>query len=838
MSKQSHHSEQTHCQGSQPEHWQDPVCGMTVKPSSPHRYDYRGQTYHFCCAGCLNKFQSDPEAYLAAPKDQSESGGCCHHGVSTTPKTSTSASTTGRYGCPMCPEQEQDGPGICGECGMALEPLGPPMQSTRTLYVCPMHLNIQQETPGNCPICGMALEPKIVETETPNAELQDMLKRFWLSLILTLPVFVLAMFGGMIPESTWPESFTPQARQMTEAALATPVVWWCGWPFLQRAWISIQSLRLNMFTLIGLGVLVAWGYSLVAGFAPQWFPAGMRSDDGLVSVYFEAAAVITTLVLLGQVLELKARHQTSSAIRMLLSLAPKTARRIDASGMESEVPTSALQPGDRVRIRPGEKIPVDGQVLEGQSHLDESMMTGESMPVAKHVGDRVIGGTLNGSGGLVMEVTSVGEDTLLSHIVALVSEAQMSRAPVQKLVDRVAGYFVPTILLIALVTFAVWFSLGPEPVLAHALVNAIAVVIIACPCALGLATPMSIMVGTGKGAMHGVLIKHADALEALHKVDTLVLDKTGTLTEGQPKVQSVMAVDAQAMGQNDVLAWAASLEQQSEHPLGKAVVEAAEIKNLSLPDTTDFQSVTGQGVQARIDGRRVALGNQGLLAHLNINLDAKLEHQTHQLRSQGETVMYLAVDDQVVGFLGVADPIKNHAKETLDALRQSGLNIVMLTGDHQATAQAIARQLDIDAFHAGVMPKDKATVIKQLQNEGKLVAMAGDGVNDAPALAQATVGIAMGTGTDVAIESAGVTLVKGDLQGLLRARRLSAMTMRNIRQNLWFAFLYNALGVPIAAGVLYPFFGLLLSPMIAAAAMSLSSVSVISNALRLRYASL
>ena len=737
----------------------------------------------------------------------------------------------------MCPGQEQDGPGICGECGMALEPMGRPRLPTRTVYACPMHLGVQQDHPGSCPECGMALEPMTVEIEAPNEELLDMQRRFWISFGLSLPVFLMAMLGGVLA-GVWPQWLDAGARQWAQAVLATPVVLWCGWPFLQRGWLSLVHMRLNMFTLIGLGVLVAWAYSGVALLAPQWFPAPMRENSGLVAVYFEAAAVITTLVLLGQVLELRARGRTRSAIRSLLNLSPKTARRVEKDQREHDIPISNVRVGDVLRIRPGEKIPTDGVVIDGESHVDESMLTGEPIPVAKASRDKLVGGALNGSGSLLMRVESVGEDTLLAQIVGLVSEAQMSRAPVQKLVDQVAAYFVPVVIAVSVSTFLAWTLWGPEPTLAYAVVNAVAVLIIACPCALGLATPMSIMVGTGRGALQGVLIKNAEALEALHKVDTLVVDKTGTLTLGKPTLQKVLVVDESLDDESSILELAASLEAGSEHPLATAIVNGARDRGVQTRAVSDFNSVTGEGVTGKLDGYAIALGNATLMETLQIGHAGALQDAADQLRAQGHTVMFVAREQQLIGCISVSDPIKANARDTMDELHQAGLRVVMVTGDHDQTAQAIARQLGIDAVHAGVLPQDKAAIIKNMQAEGRLVAMAGDGINDAPALAQATVGIAMGTGTDIAMESAGITLVKGDLSGILRARRLSIATLHNIRQNLWFAFLYNALGVPVAAGVLYPVFGILLSPMIAAAAMSLSSVSVIANALRLRHVSL
>jgi len=700
-----------------------------------------------------------------------------------------------------------------------------------TEYTCPMHPEIVQDGPGSCPKCGMALEPSTVTVDAgPEPELIDMTRRFWGSAALALPVLLLAMVADLAPG--WlPAGLSMRAIQWIELVLATPVVLWGGWPLLVRGWRSVATWNLNMFTLIGLGVSVAWGYSLVALIAPQLFPPSMRLADGSVPVYFEAAAVITTLVLLGQVLELRARGSTNAAIRLLLGLAPNSARRVRDDGSEETIPLDQVQPGDRLRVRPGEKVPVDGTVISGSSHVDESMVTGEPMPVAKAEGDRLIGATLNGTGSLVMRAERVGADTLLAQIVRMVAEAQRSRAPIQRLADLVAAWFVPAVVAVAVVAFTVWLVWGPEPRLAHALVNAVAVLIIACPCALGLATPMSIMVGTGKGASLGVLIKNAEALEVLERVDTLVVDKTGTLTQGRP---ALVSVEAEAgVGEDALLRLAAGLERASEHPLATAIVAGAEERGLALADAEDFESVTGQGVSGLVEGRVVVIGTQGYLAGLDIDIGT-LEPAAESRRDQGETVVFVAVDGRAAGLLGVADPIKDGTPEAIRELRAAGLAVVMLTGDSQTTAAAVARRLGIDRFEAEVLPARKAELVARLQAERQRVAMAGDGINDAPALARADVGIAMGSGTDVAMESAGVTLIKGDLRGILRARRLSHAVMRNIRQNLFFAFVYNGLGVPVAAGVLYPFFGLLLSPMIAAAAMSFSSVSVIGNALRMR----
>jgi Cu+-exporting ATPase len=693
-----------------------------------------------------------------------------------------------------------------------------------------MHPEVVQDHPGNCPKCGMALEPVTVGVEENNKELIDMSRRFWICTVLALPVFFLAMIADMMP-SWLPDWLSLRAVQWIEFALATPVVLWGGWPFFVRGWQSVRTWNLNMFTLIALGVSVAWVYSVAALLFPQIFPPVMQMEGGLVAVYFEAAAVITALVLLGQVLELRARSRTNAAIQMLLGLAPNTARIVRKDGAEEDIPLEHVQPGDILRVRPGEKVPVDGTVVDGESNVDESMVTGEPIPIVKSAGERLIGATVNGTGSLLMRAEKVGADTLLAQIVHMVAEAQRSRAPIQKLADVVAGYFVPAVVGVAVSAFIVWWVWGPEPRLAHAIVNAVAVLIIACPCALGLATPISIMVGTGRGATAGVLIKNAEALEIMEKVDTLVVDKTGTLTEGKP---TLVAVQAEAgFTEKEVLRIAASLERASEHPLAAAIVRGAEEKGIDLVKTDHFQSVTGKGVTGEVDGSTVAAGNVSLLESLGIGT-SDLSERADSLRAEGKTVMLIAINGKAAGLIGVADPIKDSTAEAVRDLHAEGIRIVMLTGDNHITAKAVADKLGIDQVHAQVFPEQKAELIKQLQADGRIVAMAGDGINDAPALAQARVGIAMGTGTDVAIESAGVTLVKGDLRGIVRARRLSRATMRNIRQNLFFAFIYNTAGVPIAAGVLYPFFGILLSPMIAAAAMSFSSVSVIVNSLRLR----
>jgi len=697
-----------------------------------------------------------------------------------------------------------------------------------------MHPEVVQDHPGNCPKCGMALEPRVATTEEDNAELNDMTRRFWACVVLVIPIFFSAM-GSEI----WPEAFneviSPRTRQWLEMILATPVVLWGGWIFFVRGWQSVMTRNLNMFTLIGLSMAVAWSYSVIATLAPEIFPASVRLASGRVPVYFEAAAVITALVLLGQVLELRARSHTNAAIKILLGLAPKTACIIQVDGSEENIPLEHVLPGNTLRIRPGEKIPVDGTVIEGTSNVDESMVTGEPIPVEKFAGTKLIGATVNGTGSLIMKAEKVGADTLLAQIVHMVAEAQRSRAPIQRLVDIVAAYFVPAVVIIAVLTLIVWGLWGPEPRLAHAVINSVAVLIIACPCALGLATPMSIMVGTGKGAMLGVLFKNAESLEVMKKVDTLVVDKTGTLTEGKPRLMSTLALDN--FDEDELLRMAASLERASEHPLAEAIVGGAKDKQIELSPVDDFQSITGKGVTGKVDGHNVALGNLKLLETFNIDA-GDLPQRADALRSEGQTVMLLAVDGKAAGTIGVADPIKETTPSAIAALHKEGLKVVMLTGDSEATAKAVANKLNIDDVQADVLPEQKTQVVKSLQAQGKVVAMAGDGINDAPALAQADVGIAMGTGTDVAMESAGVTLVKGDLRGIVRARRLSRATMGNIKQNLFFAFIYNTLGVPVAAGVLYPVFGLLLSPMIAAVAMSFSSVSVISNALRLRRARL
>ncbi|WP_417498796.1 heavy metal translocating P-type ATPase [Methylophaga sp.] len=811
----------------------DPVCGMQVdETSAKYQTSYKHKNYAFCSQHCLNNFKADPEFYLNKPETESAKS-CCSgkhdHQPSSDKHQHTHADAKGDYICPMCEGVRNDGPGSCPKCGMALEPENPVSTNQKTEYTCPMHPEVIQDEPGDCPICGMALEATTVEVEPDNSEYKDMLKRFIIGGVLALPVFLIAMLLEMAP-SFFPVNTSIQQWHWAEFILATPVVFWAGWPFLVRAVQSVKTGHLNMFTLIGLGVSVAWTYSIIALLFPGVFPVSMQ-HDGVVAVYFEAAAVITVLVLLGQVLELRARSQTNTAIKLLMDLAPKTARKVTDCGHEKDIPLDQVKVGDKLRIRPGEKIPVDGLVIEGESHIDESMVTGEAMPVNKKVDDKLVGGTVNGTGSLLMQAEKIGSDTLLSQIVKMVAEAQRSRAPIQKLVDKVAAYFVPTVIAVAVITFIVWFVVGPDPKLAHALINAVAVLIIACPCALGLATPMSIMVGTGRGAAHGVLIKNAEALESMEKIDTLVVDKTGTLTQGKPELSAMEAVDG--FEKNALLQWAASLEQHSEHPLATALIAAAKKQNLSLAEAKQFQSHTGQGISGSVDGKSILFGNKALMQANKIDVSG-LESRAEALREQGDSVMLLAVDGQAAGLVAVADPIKDTTKAAIDALHKEGIRIVMLTGDNHVTANAVAKQLNIDEVHADVQPEQKNQHIKDLQSQGRIVAMAGDGINDAPALAQANIGIAMGTGTDVAVESAGMTLVKGDLRGIYQALKLSRATMKNIGQTLFFAFIYNSLGVPVAAGILYPFFGLLLSPMVAAAAMSLSSVSVIGNALRLR----
>ena len=802
----------------------DPVCGMRVSPAAAKASTlYLGKSYFFCCAGCKTKFEANPEGYLHREAQLPEKA------ATTKPR----AGTQGEYTCPMDPEVKQLEPGACPKCGMALEPVTITPPTTRTEYTCPMHPEIVCSEPGSCPICGMALEPRQVTVEEANPELDDMTRRFWISVALALPLLAL-MASELLPGMPLQHLFSARAWAWIELTLATPAVLWCGWPFFERAWQSVVYRSPNMFTLIGLGTGSAYLYSVVATIAPQIFPASVRDANGEIGLYFEPAVVIVALVLLGQVMELRARSQTSGAIRALLGLAPKTARRIETGGRDLDVPLDQVQVGDRLRVRPGEKIPVDGMVLEGRSSVDESMVTGEPIPVEKEAHAKVTAGTVNGAGSFIMRAERVGADTLLAQIVKMVSEAQRSRAPIQRLADRVSSYFVPTVILVAVLTFVGWYLAGPQPRLAHAIVNAVAVLIVACPCALGLATPMAVMVGTGRGAQAGVLIRNAEALEIFRKVDTLIVDKTGTLTEGKPQLTSVVA--ANDFDETELLRLVASLERASEHPLAAAIVRAAEARGVRIPAANEFESLTGRGVRGRVAGRWVAIGNMELQRELKIDT-AGLEQRAATFRSEGQTVVFAAVDGKAAGLVAVADPVKSSTAEVIRELKQAGLNVVMATGDNATTAQAVAKKLGI-AFEADVLPERKAQVVKAHQQQGQIVAMAGDGVNDAPALASADVGIAMGTGTDVAMEAAGITLLKGDLRAILRARRLSIATMRNIRQNLFFAFVYNVIGVPIAAGVLFPAFHLLLNPLIAAAAMSFSSVSVITNALRLRHTEL
>ena len=849
----------------------DPVCGMNVDAAKPAATaTHAGMTYYFCCQGCATKFNADPQRYLEAPTATSSTGARVPHPsfVGSGGDFPDARPTPTTYVCPMDPEVRQDHPGPCPKCGMALEP-DVPLAPAKTLWTCPMHPEIVRAAPGACPICGMALEPKTVTATTEeNPELRDMTRRFWTSIVLVIPLVAFAMLR-MTPIIPIPmlHSIGPRLGNWIEFILATPIVLWCGWPFFQRGWASVKLRSPNMFSLIAMGVGVAYVYSAVATIAPGLFPS-RQGMHGMPDVYFEAAAAIVALVLLGQVLELRARSRTSSAIRALLDLSPKMARIMRDDGTEYDVPLDQVQPGDKLRVRPGEKIPVDGAVLDGLSSVDDSMVNGESIPIEKHAGDKVIGATVNGTGWLLMRAERVGSESMLAQIVKMVSEAQRSRAPIQRLADKVAAWFVPIVLLVAFLTFVVWLFFGPEPALANAIVNAVAVLIIACPCALGLATPVAIMVGTGRGARAGILIKNAEALETLQKVDTLALDKTGTLTQGKPELISVIAVGGET--EERVVRLVASLEKGSEHPLAAAVVEAAEANKLQLMPAEEFRSITGRGVVGRIAGHEVAVGNEALLQELHIETSSpapsgaiqespqlqwedapnagvprarhndldSLKSQADALRKDGQSVVFAAVDNRPAGILGIADPVKPEAPQAIRDLRGEGLRVVMLTGDNETTAAAVARKIGITDFEADVLPDRKADAVKKLQQQGRTVAMAGDGINDTPALAQAQVGIAMGTGTDVAMESAGITLLKGDLAALVRARRLSRAVMRNIKENLFFAFVYNSVGVPIAAGILYPKFGILLGPIIAAAAMSFSSVSVISNALRLRKAKL
>jgi Cu+-exporting ATPase len=891
----------------------DPVCGMNVDPAkAAASVEHDRKLYHFCCKGCAEKFKADPQKYLSPgykPGGMGSSpvvtiGGFAQPGIArqpqppaaaTKPATTTSPGTV--YVCPMCPEVRESKPVPCSKCGMALEP-ETPVAATRTEWTCPMHPEIVRPQPGFCPICGMALEPRTVTAvDEENPELRDMTRRFWWSVLLGVPLVALSMFPMMPGMGPLAHAISPGVGTWIEFLLATPIVLWAGWPFFQRGWASVKHRSPNMFTLIALGVGVAYIYSAVATILPQIFPDTLRTHGGRPEVYFEAAAAIIVLVLLGQVLELKARSRTGSAIRALLDLSPKLARIMRDDGSEYDVPLDQVKVGDKLRVRPGEKIPTDGTVIDGLSSVDESMITGEPMPVEKRMNDKVIGATVNGTGWLLMRAERVGSDTVLSQIVQMVSAAQRSRAPIQRLADRVAAFFVPAVLTVSVATFVIWLLRGPEPRLANAVVNAVAVLIIACPCALGLATPMAIMVGTGRAARAGILIKNAEALETFEKVTTIALDKTGTLTQGKPELQEVVAFSGET--EESIVKLVASLERGSEHPLGAAIVEAALAGGMQLIPPDGFRSLTGKGVVGLVGGHEVAAGNDALLEELGIFLDesarthesqdhhperseakpngveaplsaptipssgttsdskpglphsfpsvgkgwdnersrhdlASMKDRAESMRRDGQTVVYAVIDGRPSGLLGIADPIKPEAPEAVRDLQRAGLRVVMLTGDNQTTAQAVARKLGIRDFEAGVLPDHKAEVIKKLQQQGSKVAMAGDGINDAPALAQANVGVAMATGTDVAMESAGITLLQGDLRALVRARRLSHAVMRNIKQNLFFAFVYNSVGVPIAAGILYPKFGILLSPIIAAAAMSFSSVSVITNALRLR----
>ena len=832
----------------------DPVCGMNVNVATArHVYEHEGKKFYFCCGGCLEKFKADPAKYLNQKSAGASSGLVT---LVSTPASGlqqvaaparTGDTKTARqvdlpvaagapaYVCPMCAEVREPKPGACPSCGMALEP-EMPVSAMRTEYTCPMHPEIVRSGPGSCPICGMALEPRTVAAAAEeNPELRDMTRRFWISVALTAPLLAIAMVGmlGYKIRADLNLSGIPINLAWIELVLATPVVAWCGLPFFQRFWTSLVNRSPNMFTLIGLGTGVAYLYSVVATIAPRIFPASLRTMGGYPDLYFESAAAITALVLLGQVMELRARSRTSAAIRSLLDLSPKTARLLEAGHggetTEKDIPLDQVHPGDRLRVRPGEKIPVDGVILEGRSSIDESMITGESMPVEKSPQSKVIGATINGGGSFIMRAQRVGSETVLARIVQLVGQAQRSRAPIQRLADRVSKFFVPAVVAVAIVTFFSWWIFGPQPRLAHALVNAVAVLIIACPCALGLATPMAIMVGVGRGARAGVLIKNAEALEVLEKVDTLVFDKTGTLTEGKPTLTSVSAQPQ--FDADEVLRPAASLERASEHPLAAAIVQGATERGLKLSEPSEVNTFAGKGIQGVVDGKRVSIGNAAMLIQAGV---LETDGDIGFGKNPGATVVLVALDGKYAGEVSIADRVKATTPGALRGLKAEHIHLVMLTGDSRATAEEIAGELGIDEFEAEVLPEQKLEIVRTLQQQGRVVAMAGDGINDAPALAQADVGIAMGTGTDIAMESGGITLIKGDLSAILRARKLSEATMRNIRQNLFFAFIYNAIGVPIAAGVLYPFFGLLLSPIFAAAAMSFSSVSVITNALRLR----
>ncbi|WP_353110969.1 heavy metal translocating P-type ATPase [Salinisphaera dokdonensis] len=803
-----------HTPGDAEQATKDPVCGMSVTSAEAPRHEHDGQTWYFCCARCRDRFAADPESFL----NPSESD-------------DAPAPPGTQYICPMCPGVESDKPDDCPKCGMALEPAKPPKRQTQ--YTCPMHPEIVEDEPGDCPKCGMALEPTTVSADTDDPELKAMLRRFWVSLPLSAAIFALAM-GEMVPGLDL-RGFFGASFGWIQLALATPVVFWCGGFAFKRAWQSVVNASPNMWTLIALGVGAAYGFSIVALLLPGVLPESFMSGAGHAPLYFEAAAVIITLILLGQVMEARARGQTSRALASLLDLAPPSARRLDDDGNETDVALDSLAAGDRLRVRPGEKVPVDGTLVEGRSTLDESMITGEPVPQEKQTGDSVTGGTVNQTGSFVMQADSVGDDTVLSRIVDMVAAAQRSRAPIQGLADKVASVFVPAVVLSAITAFVVWALVGPEPALSYALVAAISVLIIACPCALGLATPMSVMVGIGRGAREGVLIRDAEALEHMENVDVLLMDKTGTLTEGRPRLVGVEP--SGDLAEDELLALVASLENASEHPLARSIVDGATEREIHMRDVEDFESLTGRGVRGRVDGHDVFIGNAALMQDYGIDAEP-LREPADKRREAGETVMLVAVDGALAGLVAVADPVKSSTREAVEILHAAGLRLVMLTGDSETTARAVARDLGIDEVHAGALPEDKHALVERFQRDGLTVAMAGDGVNDAPALAKADVGIAMGTGTDVAMESARITLVKGDLRGIAKAVRLSKQSMRNIRQNLFFAFVYNGAGVPIAAGVLYPLFGAMLSPMLAAAAMSLSSVSVISNALRLRRVSL
>lgn len=802
----------------EPDSHSDIVCGMKVNSTSPYRYNHKGEQYQFCSADCMKKFKTGPENY---PKKKSTE--------------EPHANNATLFTCPIHPDVRNTTQGSCPKCGMALESTTPVSSPQKTEWTCPMHPQILRTKPGNCPICGMALEPRAANLEkTENPEMRNMQLRFWVGTALTLPLLIIAM-EHLIPRQFGIHFIRPQWRLWIEVFLATPVVLWSGWPFFVRAWYSVVNKSLNMFTLIGLGVGVAYFFSLIATIFPNIFPDTLRDQYGNVAVYFEAAAVITTLVLLGQVLELKARNRTGVAIKALLRLSPKSARKIFSDQGEEDISLDKVHPGDHLRVRPGEKVPVDGTIIDGDTSIDESMITGEPIPVEHHTGDKVIGATVNGTGSFIMEAQKVGSDTLLSQIVTMVYEAQRSRAPIQRLADKISGYFVLIVVAIALLTFLLWSIWGPTPSLAFAIINSVAVLIIACPCALGLAAPMSIMVATGKGASVGVLFKNAEAIENLQSVNTIVIDKTGTLTLGKPKVTTVLSFNSKT--QIELLHYAASLERGSEHPLATAIVDEAAQRNVELSDVNKFRSLTGRGVRGVVDNNNVALGNEALIKELGISIEQVFK-KANELRADGLTVMFVAVANKLEGMIGVADPVKETSLEAINNLHSEGIRVIMLTGDTKITAETVASKLNIDQVIAELLPDQKAEIVNNLQAQGYIVAMAGDGINDAPALAKARVGIALGTGTDIAMESAGVTLVKGDLRAIVRAIHLSKATMKNIQQNLFFAFIYNSIGISIAAGILYPFFGILLSPIIAAAAMSFSSVSVLANALRLRHINL